>query len=490
MRSLSRGVFIHTKVVLGDRAAKIGGNTVKRPTRFFLAGRFLIRMVIMMKQAKQVSDFINSTIGLEVETHRINGKGELSHKAYTHGLLNERQHHFIKNDFLETQSELITPPTKTTLKGLKYLGVYHQALRSELAGNEYLWPYSMPPKLKADHSDIVIAQTDKESYEYRQQVAKIRKIERTAETGVHVNVGLTKKALKDLKVTDKETTDALYLQAAIGFMRYRWLLTYLFGATPVAFENYFSPETQAPKRPVRSLRNSHFGFGNGFISSYQSVQAYVDGILKAVDDQQLIAQREYYGTVRMKRNDDVRDLLTKGVAYIELRIYDLDPFEPLGVSENAVDLIRLMFAYFIHERPFKLDTADDDIDRAEKKNDQVALEDPLTVSQYHDEAVAFIEVLEQFSSQIVIPFNAQHLCFKLREMIDNPTLTPSGRLVSWLGEDPHRQFDQLLKFAKGYQDDLTHNPAIGFEALTAADQQEVMQTLKNGIPVRIKSWLK
>ena len=64
MRSLSRGVFIHTKAVLGDRAAKIGGNTVKRPTRFFLAGRFLIRMVIMMKQAKQVSDFINSTIGL------------------------------------------------------------------------------------------------------------------------------------------------------------------------------------------------------------------------------------------------------------------------------------------------------------------------------------------------------------------------------------------------------------------------------------------
>lgn len=114
-----------------------------------------------MKQAKEVSDFINSTVGLEVETHRINRNGELSHQSYPKGLLNERKHHFIKNDFLETQSELITPPTKTTLKGLKYLGVYHQALRSELAGKEYLWPYSMPPKLKADHSDIVIAQTDK-----------------------------------------------------------------------------------------------------------------------------------------------------------------------------------------------------------------------------------------------------------------------------------------------------------------------------------------
>lgn len=444
-----------------------------------------------MKQAKEVSDFINSTVGLEVETHRINRNGELSHQSYPKGLLNERKHHFIKNDFLETQSELITPPTKTTLKGLKYLGVYHQALRSELAGKEYLWPYSMPPKLKADHSDIVIAQTDKKSYEYRQQVAKIRKIERTAETGVHVNIGLTKKGIKDLIAKDPDVNiDELYLRAAVGFMRYRWLLTYLFGATPVAFENYFAPDTNAPTTPVRSLRNSHFGFGNGFISSYQSIQQYVNGILKAVDDHQLIAQREYYGTVRLKRSDNVRDLISKGIAYLELRIYDLDPFAPLGVSEDAVDLVRLMFAYFVSERPFDLKTADADIEKAGLKNDAVALENPLSISQYHDEAAEFIERLEKFSSQVVIPFNAQHLCFKLTEMIDDPVMTPSGRLVSWLGADPKPIFEQLLKFAKGYQDDLIHNPAIGFEALSAADQQEIMATLKKGIPVRIKSWFK
>lgn len=440
-----------------------------------------------MKQAKEVSDFINSTVGLEVETHRINKSGQLSHKSYPKGLLNERQHHFIKNDFLETQSELITPPTKTTLKGLKYLGVYHQALRSELAGKEYLWPYSMPPKLKADHSDIVIAQTDPKSYEYRQQVAKMRKIERTAETGVHVNIGLTKKAIKDLTAQDANvSTDDLYLQAAVGFMRYRWLLTYLFGATPVAFTNYFAPDTNAPTSPVRSLRNSHFGFGNGFISSYQSVQHYVDGILKAVDDQKLIAQREYYGTVRLKRSDNVSDLLTKGIAYLELRIYDLDPFEPLGVSEDAVDLVRLMFAYFVSHRPFDLRTADEDIAKADQKNDVVALENPLKISQYHDEAAEFIGKLEKFSAQAVIPFNAQHLCFKLMEMIDDPVLTPSGRMVNWLGEDSKKVFDELLKFAKGYQDDLIHNPAIGFESLSAADQKEILATLKQGIPVRIK----
>lgn len=74
-----------------------------------------------MKQSKVVSDFINSTVGLEVETHRIDSKGELSHQSYPQGLLNEKQHKFIKNDFLETQSELITPPTKTTVKVFRSL---------------------------------------------------------------------------------------------------------------------------------------------------------------------------------------------------------------------------------------------------------------------------------------------------------------------------------------------------------------------------------
>lgn len=444
-----------------------------------------------MKQTKAVTDFINSTVGLEVETHRIDGKGRLSIESYPHGLLNEKKHHFIKNDFLETQSELITPPTKTTLKGLKYLGVYHQALRSELKSDEYLWPYSMPPKLKSDHSDIVIAKTNKENYQYRQKVAKIRKLARTAETGVHVNVGLTKKALRYLKGQNPDVNiDELYLQAAVGFMQYRWLLTYLFGATPFAFENYFAPETKVPDYPVRSLRNSHLGFGNGFISSYQSVQQYVDEILQAVDNQKLIAQREYYGTVRLKRGDDVRELLTKEIAYIELRIYDLDPFEPLGVSEDAVDLVRLMFAYFVFTQPFDLKTADQQIAEAGRKNDEVALESALSKSKYHDEALKFIDQLEKFSAQAVIPFNAQHLCFKIKEMIDDPVLTPSGRLINWLGDDQEKVFDQLLAFAKGYQDDLIHNPAIGFESLSTNDQKEIMATLKKGIPVRIKSWYK
>lgn len=437
--------------------------------------------MIRMKSANYIASLINSFVGLEVETHRINGTGGLSKHPYPTGLLDEKKHHFIKNDFLETQSELITPPESNTKQGLTDLGAYHQALRSELASSEYLWPYSMPPKLRSDHTDIEIAQTDYKNYIYRQKVAKLRKIERTAETGVHVNVGLTPAALQ-LMAEDStpENLDNLYLQAAVGFMTHRWLLTYLFGATPVAFKNYFSSTATSPKRPVRSIRNSKLGFGNGFIASYRSVSDYVDDIEAAVRDHKIIAEREYYGTVRLKRTPHLTDLLSEGILYIELRIYDLDPFAPLGVSADAVNLVRLMFAFFASNQPFNLDQANEEIQVAADKNEAVAMENPFAITQFHDQAATFINKLKTFSLGISLPFNAQQLCLRMLERIDNPLLTPSARLLSWTNRDPQQLFEKLLLMAKCYQSDFLTHPVYGFEDRSAAEQQRILQQLKMG----------
>jgi glutamate--cysteine ligase len=444
--------------------------------------------MIRIKNATYIASLINSFVGLEVETHRINTDGGLSTHPYPSGLLDEKKHHFIKNDFLETQSELITPPEENTHRGLTYLGAYHQALRSELASSEYLWPYSMPPKLRSDHADIEIAQTDHDNYVYRQKVAQIRKIERTAETGVHVNIGLTPAAIHQIGIPPtQDEIDNLYLQAAIGFMNYRWLLTYLFGATPFAFDNYFSKTANMPAQAVRSLRNSHFGFGNGFLASYRSVSEYVTDIEDAVRDHEIIAEREYYGTVRLKRTPHLKDLLADGILYTELRIYDLDPFEPMGISEDAVNIIRLMFAYFAGNQPFNLDESDHEISAAVKKNDTVALENPLTVTQFHDQAVSFIEKLSAFSQMISLPFNAEELCLRMLERIDNPLLTPSARLVTWSNNDAQQLFDKLLLMAKGYQNDFLDHPLYGYEDRSLKEQKRKIQQLKMGKQLVLKN---
>ncbi|WP_243686304.1 hypothetical protein [Lentilactobacillus rapi] len=67
----------------------------------------------------QVSDLINSTVGLEVETHRINAKGELSRYDYPHGLLDEKQHHFIKNDFFRNPIRVDYPAYDNNSKSFK-----------------------------------------------------------------------------------------------------------------------------------------------------------------------------------------------------------------------------------------------------------------------------------------------------------------------------------------------------------------------------------
>ena len=53
-------------------------------------------------------------------------------------------------------------------------------------------------------------------------------------------------------------------------MRYRWLITYLFGASPIAEKNYFENDFKL-EHPVRSIRQSSLGFGTKFASDYTSV---------------------------------------------------------------------------------------------------------------------------------------------------------------------------------------------------------------------------
>ncbi len=409
---------------------------------------------------------VNSLVGLEVESHRVSPDGKLSMLPYPKALGDEKKHHFIKNDFLETQSEMITPPVSSSGDALKYLGDYQQALRHALAPGELMWPYSMPPKIRADHSDIRIAQTDRASYEYRLVVAKRRIIERTSECGVHVNLGFTNEGLKALGITSKEQEDHAYLKAAIGFFKYRWLLTYLFGSTPFAFDNYFDEQTTSniPKGALRSIRNSHFGYGNGVPGSYKSVTDYVNTIEKAVRDKDLIADREYYGIVRLKGGSELEDIESGGIKYIELRTMDLDPLNTLGISKQAIDWIKLMFAYFVANGDEPGPDTDKNIAQYEKKNDAVALEQADQPTQFKEEGLEFIDRLNEFTSESHEDFADPQLLSEMKDRFNDPQKTASatlmGKLKSW---DVQNLFEFLTEKSKDYQKYFLSKPLMGFE---------------------------
>ena len=121
-------------------------------------------------------------------------------------------------------------------------------------------------------------------------------------------------------------------------MRYRWLITYLFGASPIAEANYFDKEDELP-HPIRSIRQSSYGFGTRFSGCFVDVQKYVKRIEEGLKQGVLIADHDFHSPVRFKGTKDFRDLPKKGVQYLELRMLDLDPSSSVGVRTGTLRFI-------------------------------------------------------------------------------------------------------------------------------------------------------
>ncbi|MEJ1318529.1 hypothetical protein QY886_05530 [Latilactobacillus sakei] len=72
----------------------------------------------------------------------------------------------------------------------------------------------------------------------------------------------------------KDFSDMLYLQIAQNYSQYRYLLTYLFGASPITEALFQTDTTNLPDYAVRSLRSSQlFGYANhDLVVSFESVR--------------------------------------------------------------------------------------------------------------------------------------------------------------------------------------------------------------------------
>ena len=93
--------------------------------------------------------------------------------------------------------------------------------------------------------------------------------------------------------------NALYLKLAQNYLRYRWVITYLFGAAPVAEQGFFDQEVP---EPVRSFRNSDHGYVNKeeIQVSFASLEDYVSAIENYIEQGDLIAEKEFYSAVRFR----------------------------------------------------------------------------------------------------------------------------------------------------------------------------------------------
>ncbi|WP_125579294.1 hypothetical protein [Lacticaseibacillus suibinensis] len=347
-----------------------------------------------------VAEAVN--VGLEVEKMRVTPQSLLSAAPFPDDL-EPALSHFVTREFFTAQLEFTLPATPKVAQNIRHGTAIIQAVAEQLPAEDCLWPYSCPPLLP-QVSPALISPYPEHSYPYRQQLSRLYPLPRLMNTGVHINFSFQPAALSFiLAETAFVDADALYVHLAQYFMLHHWVFTYLFGATPAALTGYFTEET--PPLPVRSLRNSRFGFPRNIAGDYASVPRYVARIQVAIEAGQLMKAGQYYEPVRLKSgaNKNPEHLLEAGISHLELRGFDLNPFTPLGVTADQLRLVQSLALYFAYQPRLNAETLAANLAAARQLNDRVALEDPHAPSECQKAGVALLTSLAAFAAQHDFP---------------------------------------------------------------------------------------
>lgn len=314
--------------------------------------------------------------GIEKESLRALPGGGLALTPHPVALGSALTHPHITTDYSESQLELITGVHAGVDDCLRELTEIHQAVYHAL-GEERLWVGSMPCGLPADET-IPIGRYGSSNVGRAKSIYRMglgQRYGRRMQTisGIHYNWSLPGAG------TDE------YLGAIRNFRREGWLLLYLFGASPALCDSFVAGREHGLQRlsghtlylpHATSLRMGRLGYQSdaqaSIAVSYNCLEAYAASLQEALsrpyppyeaigvrtpggDYNQLSTsllqiENEFYSTIRAKRvirpgERPLHALRERGVEYIEVRLMDLDPFEPVGIG---ADTMRVLDAFLLH----------------------------------------------------------------------------------------------------------------------------------------------
>ena len=313
--------------------------------------------------------------GIEKESLRVRSDGTLAQTLHPAALGSALTHPHITTDFSESQLELITGVHASVEGCLEELTHIHQVVYKAI-GEEILWCASMPCNLPADHlipigrygtSNVGRAKTV-----YRLGLAHRYGRRMQAISGIHYNFSLP-------GVGDEE-----YFALIRNFRRHSWLLLYLFGASPAACSSFVAGREHELTELTRgthyapyatSLRMGRLGYQSdaqaSLTVSYNDLEHYTASLYEALtvpyppyekigirngDDYRqlnttlLQIENEFYSSIRPKRRikrgeRPLHALRSRGVEYVEVRLMDLDPFVPIGITPATC---RFLDVFLLH----------------------------------------------------------------------------------------------------------------------------------------------
>ncbi|MDB5930331.1 MAG: glutamate-cysteine ligase [Polaromonas sp.] len=311
--------------------------------------------------------------GIEKESLRAQPSGALALTPHPASLGSALTHPSITTDFSESQVELVTGAHASPEAALEELTQLHQFTYHALkeTGDEMLWVSSMPCGLPTDET-IPIARFGSSNVGRAKSVYRMglsHRYGRRMQTisGIHYNWSLP------------GVTSEQYFGLIRNFRRHAFLLLYLFGASPAVCSSFVAGRQHALEKLTdttmymphgTSLRMGRLGYQSdaqaSLAVSYNSLEGYGASLQDALsrpypayetvgirnpggDYNQLATtllqiENEFYGTIRPKRvirqgERPLHALRERGVEYIEVRLMDLDPFEPVGINAQTMRFI-------------------------------------------------------------------------------------------------------------------------------------------------------
>jgi glutamate--cysteine ligase len=317
--------------------------------------------------------------GIEKESLRVRADGSLALTPHPARLGSALTHPNITTDFSESQLELITGVHPDADGCLQELTEIHQVVIRAI-GDELLWASSMPCNLPADEaiplghygtSNVGRAKTVYRmglSYRYGRHMQTI--------SGIHYNFSVPGIG-----------SDG-YFALIRNFRRLSWLPLYLFGASPAVCSSFVEGRAHELKElspgtlylpHATSLRMGRLGYQSDaqakLIVSYNSLQSYAASLQEALtkpytpyekigirdadsyrqlSTSLLQIENEFYSPIRPKRpvqpgERPLRALRERGVEYVEVRLMDLDPFNPVGINAQTMRFLDILLLYCLLE---------------------------------------------------------------------------------------------------------------------------------------------
>ena len=317
--------------------------------------------------------------GIEKEGLRVLPTGDLALTPHPAALGSALTHPHITTDYSESQIELVTGAHRGVQQCLDELTEIHQfALRTlHEQGDEMLWVSSMPCRLPTDET-IPLARYGSSNVGRAKSVYRMglgHRYGRRMQTicGIHYNWSMP------------GVTSEQYFALIRNFRRHAFVLLYLFGASPALCPCFAQGRPHALQRlsdqalylpHATSLRMGRLGYQSDaqatLAVSYNGLDGYADSLHEALtqpypayeavgirnpggDYNQLGTsllqiENEFYGTIRPKRviqpgERPLHALRERGVEYVEVRLMDLDPFVPVGITAETM---RLLDVFLLH----------------------------------------------------------------------------------------------------------------------------------------------